>query len=229
MITDELRESFRVPGKVGARLVAAAAGLFRESPWDLLCDADVLQLDVPALGVTGWCASVLGSPEAIPGLGLFRSAAECRALGHLAEHPEVDPKAESIMLGYATTEELDEHLPEPFARELRERGWDLGTDQVYPVWLQASLDTELCGLADERQQTILLAATLGMIEHVRRYRGELDRASAVPTCMGEYAVELDSGVVTVHLTSPHPGLYWPRELEAAEAAVRDARQGGKLN
>ena len=63
-----------------SRLLAASARFFEAGPWNLLWDSEVLQLDVPKLGVQGWCVSVMGRGKLTWGLSLFRSAADLEAL-----------------------------------------------------------------------------------------------------------------------------------------------------
>jgi len=190
-------------------LLSASAQLFRSGPWNLLWDSEVLQLEIPKLGVFDWCVSVMGRAKQSFGLVLFRSAAEYAALRDVADAGDrggpVDLGAEALSLSFSAAGEL----PALIRRELTELGWDLTSLDVYPLWLRATKDGK-ARLPTERELRILLAAALGVVEHVTRYREEL-AAIDVPSRVEEYAIETDDGVVGVRVASPHPEAPWARD------------------
>ncbi|MFH0903365.1 MAG: SEC-C metal-binding domain-containing protein, partial [Pseudomonadota bacterium] len=194
------------------RLLAAAARLFRSGPWQLLWDSEVLKLDVSELGVSGWCISVMGRAKQTWGIALCRSVAEHALLGSISDNLEegkpVDLRGvETLSLFFAAVGEL----PTLIRRELVELGWELSDFDVYPFWVHPTSDGK-AQMPTEQDLRLLLAAAVGVAEHVERYREELT-AREVPPRLGEYRVETDTGVVVARITSPHPEVSWGRDRE----------------
>jgi hypothetical protein len=219
----ELRKLLHGNKALVSRLLSASARLFRAGPWHLLWDSEVLQLEIPKLGVFDWCVSVMGRAKQSWGLVLFRSAAEYAALRDVADAGDrsgpVDLGAEALSLSFSAAGEL----PALLRRELTELGWDLTSLDVYPLWLHATQDGK-ARLPTERELCILLAAALGVVEHVTRYREEL-AATDVPPRQEEYAIETDANVVSVRVTSPHPEVPWARDEQPPSKPAAPSSRG----
>lgn len=203
------RKLLREERPIMARMLPAMERLFRSAPWHLLWDSEVLQLDIPELDVAGWCVSVMGRAKQSWGLVLFRSAAQYVALrdvpaGHDSGTP-VDLGAEALSLSFCAAGEL----PSLIRREITELGWDLASLDVYPLWLHATREGR-ARLPPAQDLRILLAAAVGVTEHVARHRDEIAAADG-SSRTGEYPVETDTGVVTARITSPHPRVPWDRD------------------
>jgi hypothetical protein len=207
----ELRRLLHDNEDLVRRLLSASAQLFRSAPWNVLWDSEVLQIEAPKLGVFDWCVSVMGRAKQSYGLVLFRSVAEYAALRDASDARDEDEPvglgAEALSLSFSAAGEL----PALIRRELTELGWDLTSLDVYPVWLHPTQDGK-ARLPTVRELRILLAAALGVVEHVTRYREALE-ATDVPTRQDAYAIETDAKVISVQITSPHPQVPWVRDAQ----------------
>jgi len=77
--TQSYLEAGRISPQAVARFFEAAARLYRTAPWEVLWDSQLLGIDIPALGVAGHAASVIGALGESFGVLLHECA---RPLGH---------------------------------------------------------------------------------------------------------------------------------------------------
>lgn len=199
------------------RLLPAASRLFRAAPWSFLWDADVFQVDVPELHASSWCVSVLGRSEQTWGLGLL-SADDYRAI---RDAPDVDDDGpvnfgvEGISLTFGDLGEL----PTVIRRELAELGWDPANVAVCPLWFGSTREGK-ARMLTELELRILLAAVVGITDHVTRHRVDFAAATLPPARSETYAVETDGTDLTVRVTTPHPEFVWDRASRSPRKSSR---------
>ncbi len=116
------------------RLFAAAARLYPIAPWRFMHDQQVLQLDIPALGIEGASVSIIGAlgesigflifPSLI-GFQSFRLAAD----GPLPRRGKLDLGTSILSLNFEATEDL----PPSMRREVMSQGLPIADEQAYPL------------------------------------------------------------------------------------------------
>jgi hypothetical protein len=192
--------------EIVSKLLPAMAHLFRAAPWHKLWDSEVLQLDLPELGLLRACVSVMGRAKQTYGLLLFRSAGDYQALCELTEgegiSPPVEFGAEALSLSYTSANEL----PAFIRREVVALGWELERLDVYPLWFR-TLRTGKPRMPSADDLRVLLAMALAVARHVDARGDELVVSPVAPRTT-EHRVETDAGTVTARVTSPHPEAAW---------------------
>jgi hypothetical protein len=101
----------------------SAALLYRVAPWKTASDADVLRMDIPALGIEGACVSIIGALGQSLGLLIFPSLLAYERFGAAAEW---GPNGRTPDLGGAVLS-LEfwaaRDLPRTMRREIGEHHW----------------------------------------------------------------------------------------------------------
>jgi hypothetical protein len=202
-------------------LLAAAADLFRARPWSELSDSDVLQLEIPNLGVEGWCVSIMGKAKQSWGIVLFQSAVDYKSLFRLVNSKEdltpADLGVEALSLSFSGVGEL----PTILRRDLTELGWDLVNLDVFPIWFRA-LPGGKPRSTDLREFRILASAASAIAEHVTRHRDELGDQE-VPQRTIDHQVEIAGTIHHVRTTTPHPEVPWKRSPDSKPRTPSRAR------
>lgn len=183
-----------------ARFFAAAAAVYRRSPWSVfLTDDDVVMLDAPALGLRRACLSVMGQMRETFGVqwladanayALFRAA--IAASGAAAEPPGVTVRG----VLFEGLEALDAAV----RQELIKRRWALAGPAALPVPFLLREDGAPGALSLED----LLEATI-VLEALDRLVAE--HAAAIPArapCAGRYALSSPEGTIHAEVVFPHP-------------------------
>ncbi len=135
------------------RLFDAAADLYALAPWEDANDNDLVRIDVPALGVAGACACVVGAATGAPGILLFPSDAARVAFGRSAEQGGADFGTDWLALSFAAGEDL----PQEMLDEVREFGWRVAGPAAFP--LPEHADRRGAPVPPTEHEVDLLAAT----------------------------------------------------------------------
>lgn len=114
-----------------AELFSTAQRLWAVAPWRVAGDEQVLRVDVPALGVEGWCLSIIGALGESIGFLLFESLAGFEGFLRAAEHPErgrLDLGSSILSLTF----ERGADLPASMRREVARHAWKVAAPDAYP-------------------------------------------------------------------------------------------------
>ncbi|MGC4118213.1 MAG: DUF2384 domain-containing protein [Myxococcales bacterium] len=175
----------RLPEPGVRRLFGAAAELFRRAPWKRFNDSQLIQVDVPELGLEGACVSVIGAMKQSYGFVLFPSmmAFEIYAASTANGLPEDDTPIDLGTSHMALNFEKRGDVPEAMQKEVASQAWPLAAHDAYPVWM--CVDRDAVGRPIEPLEIDRLAAiSLALAELFERHgdaleRGESAEASAV--------------------------------------------------
>jgi hypothetical protein len=133
--TDEADASYLEDGAIApdtiAHLFTAAERLWAVAPWREAADEHVLRVDVPALGIEGWCLSIIGALGENIGFLLFESLAGFEGFLSVAEHPERrrrDLGSSILSLSF----ERGADLPGRMRREVADHAWPVAAPEAYP-------------------------------------------------------------------------------------------------
>jgi hypothetical protein len=118
----------------------AAGRLFRAAPWEVvLLDAEVLRLDIPALGMEGRVVSIMGQAGVTRGALLHTSyEAFQRFLARASARHEREAVTGSSIFAIDFTREHE--MPETMVREAAEHGLPLPAPGLYPAILDIDAD-----------------------------------------------------------------------------------------
>lgn len=202
----------RVPAEAVACMFREAAKLYRLVPWHALADSDVLQMDAPALGMTGACLSVLGALEQNYGVLVFDSFDVFDEFASRPPHREVSAHAimdlgvEFLSLGF----ERRVDVAEPMRREIAEHGWPVAGPKAYPVILPVERDGGIRSVT-ARDMRVACAAAGGVAALVAHHGRAL--AAKVARPLVETVTIETPEPIEVTLRFPHGAL--DRELFTA--------------
>jgi hypothetical protein len=137
MTGEESAASYFEDGRVALpdlqRLFAAAARLYPLAPWRFMDDGQLLQLDIPALGIEGACVSIIGALGESIGFLIFPSLLGFDSFRKVADAPlpkrgKLDLGTSILSLNFETTEDL----PPSMRREVMSKGLPIADAQAYP-------------------------------------------------------------------------------------------------
>lgn len=116
------------------RLFAAAARLYPVAPWRFIPDDQVLQLDIPTLGIEGASVSIIGALGESIGFLIFPSLMGFESFRKAADVPpskrgKLDLGTSILSLNFETTEDL----PPSMRREVMSQGLPIADAQAYPL------------------------------------------------------------------------------------------------
>jgi hypothetical protein len=126
-------EQGRIPAAAVAELFRSAELLYRIAPWKTATEGQLLRMDIPALGVSGACVSIIGSFDESLGLLIFPSLDGFDAFSRAANH--LVPGNGPIDLGtdwLALSFERGADLPLRMRREAAQHGWPVVDANAYP-------------------------------------------------------------------------------------------------
>ena len=124
----------RVTAPAVEKLFTAGSSLFALKPWTVVNAAQVLRMDIPALGVNGACLSIIGQLDESRGVLIFPSLDGFEQFRNAAETGAVERG--SIALGTALlslTFKPATELPPSMRREAMEHGWPVESADAYPL------------------------------------------------------------------------------------------------
>ena len=116
------------------KLFTASSSLFALKPWTVVNAAQVLRMDIPALGGDGACLSIIGQLDESRGVLIFPSLDGFEQFRNAAETGAVERG--SIALGTALlslTFKPATELPPSMRREAMEHGWPVESADAYPL------------------------------------------------------------------------------------------------
>jgi hypothetical protein len=217
-------EDGRVSSATVGALFEAAARLFRAAPWRVATEEQVLEIDIPALGVAGACVSVLGGLGETFGLAIFASREDFEAFQSGAERAmraphaagRVDLGVDELVLLF----ERKEALPVEMRREIRAHGWPVAGTRAYPTVRRIDRNAIPCPLQDRDVQ--VAAACAGAIAAFVRDHGK-ELASAVRGPILESYGEREGGVRVA--LRPDPGAV--EDSAQDEAALPAGMRAGR--
>ncbi len=127
-------EDDRVQPQEVAELFAAAESLYRVAPWKAAYDSQVLEMDIPALGIKGACISIIGNLGESFGAIVFPSIA---AYGQFVEAASGQGSGGRNTVDYGTgwislSFERGAELPPGMRREALAHGWPVAGPEAYP-------------------------------------------------------------------------------------------------
>ena len=108
-----------------AELFAAAESLYGAAPWEAAYDSQVLEMDIPALGIEGACISIIGylgesfGVIVFPGVDSYRAFVRAVSVRRLGGGQPVDYGTGWISLNF----ERGADLPPRMRREVLAHGW----------------------------------------------------------------------------------------------------------
>lgn len=110
----------------------AARVLWAARPWTLAEDDALLHIEVPALGVSEGCVSIVGSLDEVHGFVFFPSYEDY--VGMMDSKGEGEPGANHRALYFSF--DVRDDVSEGMRKEVAEHGWPLADDNAYPVLLR---------------------------------------------------------------------------------------------
>ena len=192
-------------------LFRAASALFRRVPWKLLDDTDVIEMNVPALGVQGACLVVIGAMKENFGVIIFDSYDDWDEFSSR----DLDRPDAIRNLGVAfITLSLDPgtRLPDRMRREVFEHGWPVASPDAYPAVFAVEPDGRPRHTR-ERDLHLATAAAAGVTALVQRHARALRPRVRVP--MSATVAAPEKGEIEVRL--PHRAVFeWAREEPLTE-------------
>lgn len=218
-----------------------AAGQFERSrPWEKVSDGHVLAIDVPALGWSGGCASILGMAEETFGLLLLRSIADFVRFVRLGEAVLADrrrpPGAGVPILSVNFDRPRDLPGGKKLAAEARAHGFVPGPGGRVPYLLNVTADAVPTPLTtdDYRLATTCLEAVRRFVEKHEGLFTEGPRERLVESS----TVAMPGAAIDVVVTCPPADLPWrwgeeepieglrERERDLISTSFHAAREAG---
>lgn len=205
-------EGDRVPESVVRWLFSAAAQLWREGPWKVADDSQVLAVDVPEFGIQGACLSVIGALGQHFGFVLFDSLESFEAFAASAPPDGAAPTRPPDLRGYTLSLDFERRgdLPAAMRREIAAHRWPVAGPRAYPVVLCPDPDAVARPLS-ERDVRLAAACAEALASFTRRHRAAFGCDPVVPS-REEIAAGPVGEQVVVRLRLPHP------DAEATHAA-----------
>lgn len=195
-----------------SQLFEVADRLHRLAPWESAADTQVLGLDVPELGISSACVSIIGAMKSNFGLAIFESLdafwAFADAGNALSEGSgtEIDLGGRVLSLNF----ERKSDIPSTMLREIARHGWRVAGPRAYPRLLLADRDGIHAPLSD-RDVRLVIAAAEALVRLLLERPGLFTTRVAAPITR-EYHVDPPSAV-TVCIAAPHPEDSWLEEDE----------------
>jgi len=124
-------EGDRVGPEAGRRFFRATEALHRLAPWKSVSDGFVIRVDIPALGVTGGCLSIMGQLGEHFGLVLFPSFEAYERFGEAgeAQRQPIDLGTSFLSLEFVAGSEL----PPGLHRKFQRNGWPVAGKEAFPI------------------------------------------------------------------------------------------------
>ena len=172
----------RVSAAAVERLFAAGRLLFAVQPWTVAHDAQVLRMDIPALGVDGACVSVIGELGESRGVLVFSSLDDFEAFLAAAESGAPGRVPVSLGAGWlALTFESATELPPSMRREAMEHGWPVESADAYPLVERGDPDGTPRPLV-ERDVEVAAACALSLGAFFARHAALFQSDPVAPVC-----------------------------------------------
>jgi hypothetical protein len=176
----------------------AACALFQAAPWQVADEDFLLQVDIPAVGLLGFCLSILGTEGPPRGLALYRSLADFELERAAVSVPEGEPlvlRHDGLYLLFEDAAQVAAAVREQVA----DAGWALPAPYTYPMVRRLERgQPALPGHADTRLMVLVARA----LAHLLSDQPEALRRAGDG---GLRAAIGDGAGLEIILTAPHPG------------------------
>jgi hypothetical protein len=187
-----------VEPEVVASLFSAAGAFFRAAPWKHVDETQVLQADIPVLGLSEACLCIIGGAGESFGLLLFRSFAGYRAT-----------EAPMLSLSFSRKKEI----PPAMLEEIARHGWRVAGPKAYPHVM--AIDAGELQPMTDRDLRILTACAGAFLAFFTMHRALF--AADDPRVVCESLVGDDGVIVTLTL---RPGITDITESFSFDARMR---------
>jgi hypothetical protein len=184
-----------------AALFTAADALYRIEPWQFVDDDQLVEVNIPELGVQGACLSVIGALGESFGILLFASLADYeRMLAMADERDETGSTQVSDMVMTSLNYERGADLPKSLRQEVVRYGWPVAAPAAYPVVHYRDRDAIARGLTPHELH-VITACVEALIAVLWQYRDAF-ATGGIPYFSLNHT---DRRGVTVQLRSPPGG------------------------
>jgi hypothetical protein len=192
-------EEGRIPPAAVAELFRSAELLYRIAPWKVATDDQVLRMDIPALGVSGACVSIIGNLGKSLGLLIFPSLGGFDAFGravdeHVPGSGSIDFGADWLSLGF----DRGADLPVAMRREVAQHAWPVVDANAYPRVERRERDGASRPLV-ERDVKIASACATSVTAFFAKHRGVFESDEFEPICESYF----DEHDLEVRFTLPY--------------------------
>lgn len=166
-------EGGRVSAWAVAQLFEVASKLYESAPWKRWDDDDVVNLDIPALEISGACISVIGALGESEGFLVFPSRIAFEGFLQVAEQgPEPDGPVDLGTSFVALNFEPGSRLPRKMRKEISKHRWPVAGPTAYP-WVQHRERDGLLRPVNKRDLTLATLCAKALIMLVDRFeRGD---------------------------------------------------------
>ena len=194
------------------KLFTAGSSLFALKPWTVANAAQVLRMDIPALGVNGACLSIIGQLDesrgvlifpSLDGFEQFRDAAQASAV----ERGSIAPGTELLSLTFKAATEL----PTSMRREAIEHGWPVENADAYPLVARRDSDGIPRPLV-ERHVRLATACALSLSAFLAKHAAIFSSDTFAPVCESYFD---DDDDLEVRFTVPYEAF---ADFELTESA-----------
>lgn len=190
-----------IPPDAVQELFEAASLLFRQAPWRLVGDQQILRVDIPRFEIDSACLSVIGAAGESFGLLLFDSLDDYETFALAAARTEDEDEGDGIGEGVSLRSlsfDRKKDLPPQMLAEIARHRWPVAGPKAYPVLF--CLDAARQPLVTtEEDVRIMTACTRAFLAYFARHRELFAMEDLEPV------TESSSGAdgVTVTLTAPY--------------------------
>jgi hypothetical protein len=179
-------------------LFQSAEMLYGLAPWKVADDDQVLRVDIPSLGVQGWCLSIIGALGESLGFVLFPSLEGYDAFVRAADKAQRQSPPDFGTSSLALTFERGADLPSAMRREVAEHRWPVAGPEAYPRLEHREADGALRPLTT-RDVRIGAACARAIVTLLIRHPGVFKDDKGGPICES-YQDERD---LLVRITAPY--------------------------
>ncbi len=201
-----------------AALFTAAAALHRAAPWEMLDDDQLIEVDIPELGVQGACLSVIGALGESFGMILFPSRADYQRMLEVSD--EFDQTGHIDEMNFVMTSlnyERGADLPQSLRREVERYGWPVAAATAYPV-VEYRGRNGVARSVTQNELRIITACAEALAAAIETHADAMD-ADSLPSSP---LTHVDRQGIEVHLTMRPTGRTaggiddWPSEVETLD-------------
>ena len=193
------------------KLFTAGCSLFALKPWTVVNAAQVLRMDIPALGVNGACLSIIGQLDESRGVLIFPSLHGFEQFREAAQTGAVERG--SLALGtelLSLTFKPAAELPPSMRREAMEHSWPVESADAYPLVAHRDPDGRPRPLV-ERDVRIATACALSLSAFFAKYAASFASDTFAPVCESYF----DADDLEVRFTVPYEAF---ADFELTESA-----------
>lgn len=209
-----------VAPEVVASFFGAAAGLFRQAPWQWpVDDAQVLAVDIPALGVREGYLSVMGHLGQSRGYLFFESHEDFEAFGGLAAGKSLGRGADLARTRFLSqTFERGSELSSAMRREIMMHRWEVCAADAFPYLVPVDVQAIVRPLVP-RDLAVATLCSEGLARFAAEHR-DLFRDDQRCLQTESYRISVGRRRLLVRVTGPHPRVSW-----GGGGAERGSREG----